>query len=94
VWPPGCGGNAIGRLPGGAGTAPLRKSWRSRVQVLLMKFHASAGRETCGVVRTLTPVPRDSSMPCGDQRVGGRQRQQEQVAVRPRAGDHVLRAAA
>ncbi len=37
---------------------------RSRLQVPVMKAQASAGRATCGVVRTATPVPRPRSRPC------------------------------
>ena len=36
---------------------------RRRLQVPVMKAQASAGRATCGVVRTATPVPRPRSRP-------------------------------
>jgi hypothetical protein len=52
--------------PGRAGKLLPASVWmcsRSRFQVPLMNDHASAGRVTCGVVRTLTPVPRLRSVP-------------------------------
>ena len=52
-----------------------------------MNAQASAGRATCGVVRTLTPVPRAELEAWRGQRAGRGQRQQQQLAVRPRAAD-------
>ena len=55
-----------------------------------MKAQASAGRATCGVVRTATPVPRPRSRPCVTRVLAEASGRSRRLPVRPGAGQDVV----